>query len=117
MATGRGRSGVVPGRGVLDGSFWPASASSFTKEGRLRLPIHVGLLGDLERAFYLDTKVSDLTLQLRVPKQKLDRTQILGASVDQGRLLQPHGVPPVRRGVKTNLVYLTCLLPPYQPLG
>src|ERR1700719_3278207 len=44
------------------------------------------LLSDGERIIDLDSEISDGTFHFLVAKQKLDRTQVAGATVDQGRL-------------------------------
>src|SRR5258708_16568095 len=44
------------------------------------------LLSDGERIIDLDSEISDRTFHFLVAKQKLDRTQVAGATVDQGRL-------------------------------
>src|SRR5271165_168548 len=44
------------------------------------------LLSDGERVIDLDSEISDRTFHFLVAKQKLDRTQVAGATVDQGRL-------------------------------
>src|SRR6516225_10381848 len=44
------------------------------------------LLSDGERIIDLDPEVTDRTFHFLVAKQKLDRTQVAGATVDQGRL-------------------------------
>jgi hypothetical protein len=45
------------------------------------------LLSDGKRIIDLDSEISDGTFLFLVAKQKLDRTQVAGATVDQGRLL------------------------------
>src|SRR6202048_3363697 len=44
------------------------------------------LLSDGKRIIDLDSEISDGTFHFLVAKQKLDRTQVAGATVDQGRL-------------------------------
>jgi hypothetical protein len=44
------------------------------------------LLSDGKRVIDLDSEISDRTFHFLVAKQKLDRTQVAGATVDQGRL-------------------------------
>src|ERR1700738_1491631 len=44
------------------------------------------LLSDGKRIIELDSEISDGTFHFLVAKQKLDRTQVAGATVDQGRL-------------------------------
>src|SRR3979490_17311 len=44
------------------------------------------LLSDGKRIIDLDSEISDRTFHFLVAKQKLDRTQVAGATVDQGRL-------------------------------
>ena len=44
------------------------------------------LLSDGKRVIDLNSEVTDRTFHFLVAKQKLDRTQVAGATVDQGRL-------------------------------
>jgi hypothetical protein len=44
------------------------------------------LLSDGKRVIDLNAEIPDRTFQLRVAKQQLDRTEVAGAAVDQGRL-------------------------------
>ena len=44
------------------------------------------LLSDGKRIIDLDSEISDGTFHFLVAKQKLDRTEVAGATVDQGRL-------------------------------
>lgn len=48
------------------------------------------LLRNLERVVHLDAKVPDSRLQLGVPEQQLDGTQVLGPPINQRRLRPSH---------------------------
>lgn len=51
-----------------------------------------GLLRDLKRVIYLDSEVTNGTLQLAMPEQKLNRSQVLRPLINQRCLGSPHGV-------------------------
>ena len=78
----------------------PSSSAAATGATKL----HLGLLGDLQRVIDLNAKIPDGTLELRVPEQELNRTQILGPPVDQRRLGPPQRMGAVSRRVQTNRV-------------
>lgn len=62
-----------------------------------RAGLDFGLLGDLKRIIYLDTKVSDRAFQLGMAKQELNGSEVLRALVDQCGLGTSHRVCPVGR--------------------
>ena len=72
--------------------------------GRRITASNFGLFGDLERVIHLNAKVSDRLLELQVPKEQLDRAQILGPPVDQGRLRAPYRVRPVVGAIQPQFV-------------
>lgn len=50
---------------------------------------NVNLLGNRKSVIYLDAKIANGTLDLGVPKQQLDRSQIAGTTIDKGSLGPP----------------------------
>src|SRR4051794_40079700 len=50
------------------------------------------LLGDAESVINLDPEITDSALQLRMPEQQLNRSQIAGLTIDLGRLRAAHRV-------------------------
>ena len=74
-----------------------------------------GLLRDFQRVINLDSKVSDGAFQLAMPKQKLNRSQILRPLVDQCRFGSPHRVRAVDRWIEADgsnpLLDYTSVLP------
>lgn len=64
--------------------------------------LHFGLLGDFQCVIDLDTEVAHRTLKLGVSQQKLDRSEVLRAAVDERRLRAAHRVGAVSGRVKPN---------------
>ena len=64
--------------------FWHLAADLIDGQSVSALPpdSDVDLLRNCESVVYLDPQVSDRALYLCVPKQKLHRTEIAGAAVD-----------------------------------
>jgi hypothetical protein len=54
----------------------------------------LGLLGDLQRIVNFDAKVSDGALQLGMPKQELNGSEVLRTLVNQRCLGSPHRLVP-----------------------
>jgi hypothetical protein len=50
------------------------------------LASNVGLLGDSQSVVDLDAKITNRTLDLGMPEQQLDGSQIAGAAVDESGL-------------------------------
>ena len=68
----------------------------------LLLSLELDLLGNAERVVDLDAEVADRAFELRVPKQKLDRSEVARFLVDLGRLRPAHRVGAVTGRVKPN---------------
>src|SRR5215469_11526019 len=62
--------------------------------------LHLGLFRNFQGIVDVDAEIPDGALQLAVPQQQLDDSQILGAAVDQRRLGPPHRVRTVRSWIK-----------------
>jgi hypothetical protein len=83
------------------------------------------LLSDGKRIIDLDSEISDGTFHFLVGKQKLDRTQVGGATVDQGRLRAAERVRGKDVRVQSDARdpfcdeprVLPCLSWPHQPAG
>ena len=64
--------------------------------------LHLRLLCDFQGIIDVDAEIPDRALELAMPQQQLDDSQILGAAVDQCRLGPPHRVRTVRRWIKPD---------------
>jgi hypothetical protein len=64
----------------------------------------VGLFGDFESVIHLDAEIPHGALDFGVPEQKLDRSEISGALVDQRGLGPAQRVRAVERGIETDLM-------------
>jgi hypothetical protein len=62
----------------------------------------VDLLGDRERVIDLDAKVSDRALHLGVAKEQLNRPEVSGSPIDQGRLGSTQRMSAEQRRVETD---------------
>ena len=60
--------------------------------------LHLGLLRQLQGVFYLDAKVANRALELRVAQQELHGAQVLRLPINQRRLRRPSGRAGHRRG-------------------
>ncbi len=67
------------------------------------LPLYLGLLGHLQGVVHLDAEVTDRAFELGMSEQQLDRAQVLGPAVDQGRLRSPQRMRSVLRAVQSYL--------------
>ena len=56
--------------------------------------LHLSLLGDLQRVVNFDAKVSDCALQLGMPKQELNGSEVLRTLVNQRCLGSLHRLVP-----------------------
>lgn len=64
----------------------------------------LGLLRDLQGIVDLDAKVPHRRLQLGVPEERLNSTQVLGSTVDERRLRPAHRVRTVIGAVQSKLI-------------
>ena len=67
-----------------------------------RKPLDFGLFRDFQRVIYLDSKVSDGTLQLGMAEENLDGPQVFRAFVDQRGLCSPHRVRTIDRWIEAD---------------
>ena len=67
-----------------------------------RKPLDFGLFRDFQRVIYLDSKVSDGTLQFGMAEENLDGPQVFRAFVDQRGFGSPHRVRAVDRRIETD---------------
>jgi len=65
-------------------------------------PLDFSLFRDFQGVIHLDAKVPDRRFQLGMPKEELNRPQVLGTTVDQGGLGPPQRVRAVFSGVKAD---------------
>ena len=64
--------------------------------------LNFSLLRDLQGVIDLDTKISECTLQIGMPKQRLNGPEVLGSLVDQRRFRPSHCMRAVGRQVKSG---------------
>jgi hypothetical protein len=72
-------SSVVPAKGWS----WPVGDQMRRQPTEPIKPLHLGLLGDLQRIVNLDSEVAHRALQLGMAEQQLHHSEILCSSVDQ----------------------------------
>jgi hypothetical protein len=59
--------------------------------------LYLSVLSHLQCVVYFNPQIAHRALQLRVPEEELNGSQILGPAVDQGRLRAPQSVRTVAR--------------------
>ncbi len=69
-----------------------------------RAPLHFGLLRQLQGVLYLDAKVANRALELRVAQQELHSAQVFGPPINQRRLRAAYGMGYVSGRIKTDFL-------------
>lgn len=64
--------------------------------------LNLSLLCHLQGVIYLDSEITDRTFEFSMTQKQLDRPEILGAPIDQGRLRPPHGMGTVSCSIETD---------------
>ena len=64
--------------------------------------LNFSLFGDFQSIVDFNTQVSNGTFQLGVPELELDRTQVLGTTINQGCVGSAHRVCAISGGIESD---------------
>ena len=67
--------------------------------------LYLRVLSNVEGVFHLNPEVSDGALELGVPEEELDGSQVFGSLVDQSGFCAPQRMRAVHRGVQPDVGY------------